>query len=247
MANAVISMFQEEKAGRRIAALRKLSAPIVKVVRDGVHQTVPAQDLCPATASNWRPATMLSADAQLIKTFSLYVQEATLTGESATVHKSADCILESNTPLADRRNVVFMGTAIATGKASAVVVATGMETELGHIAGLLQRQKIEPTPLQRRLTELGKVLVVVCLAIVAIIFVLHVVRGGDLLEVFLISVSLACGRGARGNARSRHFDPRLGNAANDPAELPGAKVALRRNARFRDRDLFRQNRHLDAQ
>jgi Ca2+-transporting ATPase len=107
------------------------------------------------------------------------------------VDKDARAVLDPATPLGDRRNMVHLGTVAAAGKASAVVVATGMDTELGRIAGMLQRHEWEPTPLQRRLAELGKVLIVICLAIVAVIFLLQLHRGGALVEVFLLSVSLA--------------------------------------------------------
>src|SRR4029077_4332786 len=113
------------------------------------------------------------ADARLIRAFSLQVQEAALTGESTPVEKDAAAIVLSNTALGDRLNMVYLGTVAAAGKASALVAATGMQTELGHIAGLLQRQEPEPTPLQRRLAELGRVLVVICLALVVIVFLLE--------------------------------------------------------------------------
>ena len=108
------------------------------------------------------------SDARLLDAYSLRIQEAALTGESVPVEKDAGASLETATPLADRRNMVYMGTVVATGKAGAVAVATGMSTELGQIAGLLQQTVPEPTPLQRRLAELGKILVVVCLLIVEI-------------------------------------------------------------------------------
>ena len=133
----------------------------------------------------------IPADARLAESVQLGVQEAALTGESAMVHKSATAACDANTPLADRQNMVYLGTTVATGKASAVVVATGMQTELGHIAGLLERQQPERTPLERRLDELGKTLMIVCLVLVAIIFSLQIWRGGQWFEVFLLAVSLA--------------------------------------------------------
>ena len=189
--NGIISFLQEEKAGRALAALQQLSSPMAKVLRDGTLQSVPAREMVPGDRIELEAGDNIPADARLLTTFSVHVQEAALTGESVPTDKDANCLLNENTPLGDRRNMVYMGTMIATGKAGAVVVATGMNTELGHIAGLLQRSEPEPTPLQRRLAELGKVLVVVCLVIVAAIFVLQLVRGGNLLEMLLISVSLA--------------------------------------------------------
>ena len=191
LVNGIIGFLQEEKAGRALAALQKLSSPMAKVLRDGVLQSVPARELVPGDRIELEAGDNIPADARLLTAFSVRIQEAALTGESVPVDKAANCLLNENSPLGDRRNMVYMGTEIAAGKASAVVVATGMNTELGHIAGLLQRSEPETTPLQRRLAELGKVLVVVCLIIVAIIFALQLARGGELLEMLLISVSLA--------------------------------------------------------
>ncbi len=191
LVNGIIGFLQEEKAGRALAALQKLSSPMAKVIRDGALQSVPAREMVPGDRIELEAGDNIPADARLLSAFSVRVQEAALTGESVPTDKDADCLLNENAPLGDRRNMVYMGTVTAAGKASAVVVATGMNTELGHIAGLLQRAEPETTPLQRRLAELGKVLVVVCLVIVAIIFALQLVRGGKLLEMLLISVSLA--------------------------------------------------------
>jgi Ca2+-transporting ATPase len=189
--NGIIGFLQEEKAERALTALQKLSAPLAKVIRDGSLQSVPAADLVSGDRVELEAGDNIPADARLCAAFSFRVQEAALTGESVPVDKDAACVLKPETPLGDRRNMVYMGTVVAAGKASAVVVATGMNTELGHIAGLLQRYEPEPTPLQRRLAELGKVLVAVCLVIVGVIFALQLFRGGELLEVFLTAVSLA--------------------------------------------------------
>ena len=191
LVNGIIGFLQEEKAGRALAALQKLSSPMAKVIRDGVLQLVPAGELVPGDRIELEAGDNIPADARLLSGFGVRVQEAALTGESVPVDKDADCVLNENAPLGDRRNMVYMGTVTAAGKASAIVVATGMDTELGHIAGLLQRSAPEPTPLQRRLAELGKVLVFVCLVIVVVIFLLQLARGGELLEMLLISVSLA--------------------------------------------------------
>ena len=189
--NGIIGFLQEEKAARSLAALRKLSAPMAKVTRDGELRIVTARELAPGDIVALEAGDYVPADARLIETFGLRVQEAALTGESVPVDKHAASVLAANTPLAERRNMVYMGTLVAAGKGSAVVVATGMQTELGRIAGLLAADEPEPTPLERRLDELGKVLIVVCLVVVTIVFALNLWRGEPMLDVLLISVSLA--------------------------------------------------------
>lgn len=189
--NGIIGFVQEEKAERALAALRGLSSPIAKVVRGGALQQVPATELVPGDRIELEAGDHIPADARLVSAFSLQVQESALTGESLAVSKDADAVLPESSPLGDRRNMVYLGTIAATGRATAIVVATGMRTELGRIAGLLAHQPPELTPLQRRLAELGRVLVVVCLVLVAIVFLLQMRRGGDLFQVFLVSVSLA--------------------------------------------------------
>jgi len=189
--NGIIGFVQEERAEQALAALRNLTVPLAKVVRGGALQQIPAVELVPGDRIELEAGDHVPADARLISAFSLQVQEAALTGESTPVQKDASLVLPEQTGLADRRNLVYLGTVVATGKAAALVVATGMQTELGRIAGLLSRQPREPTPLQRRLAELGRVLVVVCLALVGVVFLLQLRRGGDLLQIFLVSVSLA--------------------------------------------------------
>ncbi len=189
--NGAIGFMQEERAGRALAALQKLSAPQAKVIRNGVLASVLAKDLVPGDLIEVEAGDNIPADARLIRAFSLSVQEAALTGESVPVEKDADAVLAQTTSLGDRRNMLYMGTIAAAGKARAVIAATGMLTELGRIAGMLQQHEPEPTPLQRRLAELGRVLIVVCLAIVAIIFVLQALRERHIVEALLVSVSLA--------------------------------------------------------
>jgi len=189
--NGMIGYFQEERAEQALAALQKLSSPMAKVLRGGLFKPLPAIELVPGDIIDVEAGDSIAADARLIDAFNLTVQEAALTGESVPVEKDAEAVLDPGISLGDRRNMAFMGTTVATGKARAVVVATGMRTELGRIAGMLQRHEPEPTPLQRRLAELGRLLIFICLAIVVVIFVLQVVRDGRLAEAFMLSVSLA--------------------------------------------------------
>ncbi len=189
--NGVIGFVQEQHAEQAISALLKMSAPSAKVVRDGTHQTILATTLVPGDIIQVEAGDNIPADARLVRSFSLNVQEAALTGESVPVEKNADVVLLAGTALGDRSNMVYMGTVVAAGKAWAMVTAIGMQTELGHIAGMLARHEPEPTPLQRRLADLGRVLIVICLVIVGVIFGLQVWRGGNVIEAFLVSVSLA--------------------------------------------------------
>jgi Ca2+-transporting ATPase len=189
--NGVLGFLQEEKAEHALASLEKLSTPMARVLRGGDVQAVEARQLTLGDLILVEAGDHVPADCRLIESFGLRVQEAALTGESMPADKQAPQVFSETTPLADRANMVYLGTTVAAGKATALVVATGMQTELGHIAGLLSRSVPEHTPLQRRLAELGKVLIVVCLAMVVIIFGLQVWRGGDPAKVFLLSVSLA--------------------------------------------------------
>ena len=189
--NGILGFLQEERAEHALAALRKLSAPLAKVIRSGQLQALPARELVPGDRIELEAGDNVPTDVRLIEAFGFRVQEAALTGESVPVRKDAGVVLGEAVPLADRRNMAYMGTIVAAGKASAVVVATGMNTELGRIAGMLQHYEAEPTPLQRRLTELGRVLAIACLAIVVLVFVLEWMSGGEFIEVFLLSVSLA--------------------------------------------------------
>jgi Ca2+-transporting ATPase len=189
--NGVLGFLQEERAGRALAALRKLSAPHCRVLRSGSVQLLPAREIVPGDVIELEAGDQVPADARLLRAVALRVQEAALTGESSPVGKDHRPVLDPQTPLADRRNMVHMATVVAAGQAVAVVVATGMDTELGHIAGMLRAAEPEPTPLQRRLEELGRVLIYICLGAVAVIFALELARGGRLAEVFLLSVSLA--------------------------------------------------------
>jgi Ca2+-transporting ATPase len=189
--NGVIGFLQEDRARRALEALQKLSAPTARVLRDGALESIPARDLVPGDVIRIEAGDYVPADARLRDAAVLRVQEASLTGESTPVDKNADAVLPEKTELADRANMIYLGTTASAGKASAMVVATGMQTELGRIAGLLERQPREPTPLERRLDELGRVLLVVCLFIVAVIFLLQILRGGAWIDVLLLSVSLA--------------------------------------------------------
>lgn len=189
--NGLIGFFQEERAQQALAALRKISRPLAKVIRDGKLSTVPARELVLGDVIEIEAGDDVPADSRLLTAFNLGVQEAALTGESVPSAKDSDAILADDASLGDRRNMVYLGTIVASGKGRALVTATGMRTELGRIAGFLKQVESEPTPLQLRLAELGKTLVALCLGIVFVVFLLQWFRQGNFLEAFLTSVGLA--------------------------------------------------------
>jgi len=189
--NAVLGFTQEYRAEKAMAALKKLSVPTVKVRRDGLVQEISARELVPGDIVLLEAGALVPADARLLESANLRAQEAALTGESEPVEKSTPALSGENLPLGDRRNMVYMGTVVTYGRGVAVVVATGMGTELGHIAEMIQSVEREPTPLQRRLEQLGRGLAIASLAIVAIVFALGVLRGEDLRLMFLTAISMA--------------------------------------------------------
>lgn len=189
--NAIIGFIQEYRAEKSLAALQKMSAPFSKVMRDGEVHSIPSRDIVPGDIVLLEAGDYVPADGRLYSSFSLRTQEASLTGESTPVNKSTEPLHNPSLPIGDRENMVFMGTTVTGGKGTCIVVSTGMQTELGKIAGLIQEAGKEETPLQRKLEVFGKKLVYLCLGIVAIVFLLEIWRKDPLLEAFLISVSLA--------------------------------------------------------
>lgn len=188
--NGVIGFFQEYRAEQAVAALARLTAPKARVLRDGAAVIVPAAEIVCGDLVLLAEGDVVPADARLIEAVAFRTNEAPLTGESEPVAKRvSQC--PSDSPLAERTNMVFLATGVAAGTALAVVVATGMNTEVGHIAALLETASSELTPLQRRLDQVGKRLLWACLAIVLVVFGLGVLRGVNPFELFLGAVSLA--------------------------------------------------------
>ena len=193
--NAVLGFYQEFRAEKAIAALKKLAVPHVKVRRDGHVLEISARDLVVGDVMLLEAGNIVAADGRVVGAANLRAQESALTGESQPVEKDPAAISApddgSAVVVGDRRNMVFMGTAVTYGRGHAVVTNTGMRTELGAIATMLQAVHREPTPLQRRLDQLGGRLAVAALAIVALMFVLGLVRGEGLKVMFLTAVSMA--------------------------------------------------------
>ena len=191
MMNAVLGFMQEYRAEKSVETLRALTAPEAHVIRDGSLEEILARNLVPGDVLQLEAGDRVPADARILSQIGLETEEAALTGESTTVKKNVVDIPEPETPLAERTNLVFMGTTVARGRARAVVVATGMATEMGTIAHLMREAVEDLTPLQRRLQQLGKVLVLLSLLIVGIVVVTGLVRGEPLYQMFLTGVSLA--------------------------------------------------------
>jgi Ca2+-transporting ATPase len=188
---ALLGFTQDYRAERAIAALKKMAMPLVRVRRDATVQDLPSSQLVPGDIVVLEAGSVVPADCRLLEAHALRLQESLLTGEAEAVEKQTAALPEGELPLGDRRNLLFMGTLVSTGRAVAVVVATGMGTELGRIATLLQQVGQEWTPLQRRLDRLGKILAVVSVLIAALIFVVGLLRGEGLKEMLLMAVSVA--------------------------------------------------------
>jgi len=194
--NAAIGFFQEYRAERSIAALRRMTAPRARVRRDGVAASIAAAEVVAGDLLQVEPGDLVPADARLLEAAELRCIESALTGESEAVEKQTAPLSDPALPIGDRSNLLFMGTSVAAGSGLAVVVATGMRTEMGRIAGLLESAttQAETTPLQQRLQSFGRVLVFASLAIVAAIFLIGWFgrgRATPLLDQLLVSVSLA--------------------------------------------------------
>ena len=190
--NAVIGFYQEFKAEKSIAALKKMTSPHAKVRRDGQVTSIPASDVVAGDILALEAGDLIAADARLLEAASLKCIESALTGESDAVTKKPDTLEQRDVPLGDRENMVFMGTSVAAGTGQPVVVATAMNTELGRIAGLIEEAGTEEgTPLQKKLDSFGHVLVWATLGIVALLFGLGLLRGIPPFELFMTSVSLA--------------------------------------------------------
>ena len=189
--NAVIGVAQESKAEKSLEALRKLSEHAAKVVRDGKEQVIPARELVPGDLVIIETGDYVSADLRIMEAVNLKSQESSLTGESVPVEKSIEAIKGEEIGIGDRVNMLFSSSLITYGRGKAIVVETGMNTEVGKIAGMLNNTEKQETPLQRRLNSLGKTLGIAALAICAFIFVLGLLQGKDVISMFMTAVSLA--------------------------------------------------------
>lgn len=203
--NAVLGVYQESKAEKAIEALQKMSAAVSRVYRDGKIQSIKSEELVVGDVILLEAGDAVPADGRILECASMKVEEAALTGESVPVEKqsevpgAADGVRSGKTkdiPLGDRKNMVYMGGTVVYGRGTALVTATGMDTEMGKIADALAKAKESQTPLQKKLTQLSKTLSILVLGICIFIFIFSVVRAGDfhaevLIDTFMVAVSLA--------------------------------------------------------
>ena len=191
--NAIMGVMQESKAERALDALKNMSAPHARVIRDGEERIIEASELVPGDIIKLEAGDFVPADARLIHSVSLKSEESALTGESVPSEKDATAVVDEKAPLGDRTNMVFSGCSITYGTAVAVVTGIGMDTEMGKIAGLLDNAGDSQTPLQKKLARLGKYLGAVALVACAIVFVVGIATNGweRLMEMFMVAVSLA--------------------------------------------------------
>lgn len=189
--NTILGFSQEYRAEQAIAALKKLAVPNVRVLRDGQIREIPARELVPGDIAVLEAGNLVPADGRVVQSANLRVEEAALTGESHPVDKKPDTIRNQKASMGDRANMVFMGTVITYGRGYVLITETGMNTELGNLADLIQTVEREPTPLQRRLDRLGKTLAWIALIIIAIVVVTGLLRGEELQVLFLTGISMA--------------------------------------------------------
>jgi P-type Ca2+ transporter type 2C len=189
--NGFLGFFQERRAEKSLEALKELSAPQVSVLRDGQWIKIPSKEIVLGDILKFTSGDRIGADVRVIESKSLEIEESALTGESVPVSKHIESLTNPNPGIGDMENIAFMGTMITRGSGIGVVIATGMKTAMGQIADLLQNAESQDTPLQRRLEQLGKILITVALLLTVLVVVVGVIRGHDLYEMFLAGVSLA--------------------------------------------------------
>ena len=189
--NAVLGVVQERRAEEALAALQKMASPDANVLRDGHRTAIPARQVVPGDVVFLEAGNFIPADVRLLETVNLRIDEAALTGESVPVTKNAQMDLVDDAALGDRKTMAYTGTLVTYGRGVGVVVSTGMATEIGQIAIMLQSVEDEDTPLQKRLDSFGRTLGWITLVISGIVFIQGMFSGTDPLEMFIIAVSLA--------------------------------------------------------
>jgi Ca2+-transporting ATPase len=189
--NAALGIVQERRASNALKALKAMAAPKAKVIRNGNLMTIDSPELVPGDIVTLEAGDYIPADLRLVESINLKIEEAALTGESVAVDKDASMAIEEEVGIGDRVNCAFMSTIVTYGRGKGIVTHTGMSTEIGKIASMLSDVTEEQTPLQRNLDSFGKMLGIICLGICALIFILGLIQGTELFEIFMTAISLA--------------------------------------------------------
>ena len=189
--NAIMGLIQEEKAEKSLEALKKMSAPNTKVIRNGKIQEIETVNVVPGDIVILETGSFVPADCRLIKSYNLKVEESALTGETVPAQKDSEVVLNMNTQTGDLTNMAFATTVVVNGHAEAVVVETGMNTKVGKIAGMIIEDEAPETPIQKKLSEVGKTLAIICIIICALIFIIGIFKQIPIIEMFMTSVGLA--------------------------------------------------------
>ena len=189
--NGLLSLYQEGRAEKALDALKKMTSPNAKVIRDGNANMIPANSLVPGDIVILDAGDIIPADLRLLESSNLKIDESSLTGESLSVEKNSEITWDKEVSLGDRNNMAYMGTIVTYGRGRGVVVETSHNTEIGKIATMIQGYEEETTPLQKKLDQLGKFLGIACIIVCALVFGIGLFQGRDLLDMFMISISLA--------------------------------------------------------
>ena len=189
--NAIMGLMQEAKAEKSIESLKKLTPQLAKTIRDGKIQEINAEELVPGDVIEVEAGGFVPADCRIVKAFNLKIEESSLTGEIEPVVKQSDSIFQKDIPLGDMKNMAFMASVVVAGHGTAVVTETGMDTRLGKIANMIIKEDAPETPIQKKLSEVGKTLGIVCLVICVIIFIIGIFKKIEPIEMFMTSVGLA--------------------------------------------------------
>lgn len=189
--NAIMGLVQEARAEKSIESLKKLTPQIAKAIRGGKLQEINAEELVPGDIIELEAGNYVPADCRIIEGFNLKIEESSLTGETEPVEKSEAQILEEKIPLGDMKNMGFMASIVVSGHGKAIVTDTGMNTKIGKIANMINEEEAPETPIQKKLSEVGKTLGIVCLVICAIIYVIGILKKIEPIEMFMTSVGLA--------------------------------------------------------
>lgn len=189
--NAIMGLVQEEKAEKSIESLKKLTPQIAKTIRNGIKEEVNAEELLPGDVIELEAGNYVPADCRIVEAFNLKIEESSLTGENEPSEKNTKEILKEKIPLGDMKNMGFMGCAVISGHGKAIVTETGMSTKIGKIANMIIEEDSPETPIQRKLSEVGKDLGIICLVICAIIYIIGILKKIPPIEMFMTSVGLA--------------------------------------------------------